>query len=449
MSDYLAKIAKFQKSLLEGRGTRPNPKPKSKKYMPKEKYSSVELEKPNPMLENVRMEYIEKIIEVIPPREKLTISTLKQYLKSLAEQTKLSDIERAYLVYYWVSHNIDYDFNSFSKNKAIDCSPDSVLKTGQTVCGGYSSLYRDLVTNLGIECVDIDCFAKGFGFQIGEAIPNKTNHEHNAIKLNNKWYLVDSTWGAGAIVDNKYQKDFNNFYFCCDPKEFVLTHYPTDQKWQLLKEPISKEVFSIFPFIDKRFFQFGFKSMNPFACQVNTEQIIDVIFYYDPNLDNNLKMNVQLFFEKKEEKNSCLIQKYDDYFQIRILLNNKGNYIAHFFAINGNDKEVHFKQITELKIVSNKKQDKPLGLPTLKQNYGNLVLETPFCDVLPKGANICFKLYSIDINEITIVNGDEWIDLKKGNDGYFKKDVVVKDKEVKICEKIGGKYFPRFIYKVK
>ena len=296
MSDYLAKIAKFQKSLLEGRGTRSNPKPKSKKYMPKEKYSSVELEKPNPMLENVRMEYIEKIIEVIPPREKLTISTLKQYLKSLAEQTKLSDIERAYLVYYWVSHNIDYDFNSFSKNKAIDCSPDSVLKTGQTVCGGYSSLYRDLVTNLGIECVDIDCFAKGFGFQIGEAIPNKTNHEHNAIKLNNKWYLVDSTWGAGAIVDNKYQKDFNNFYFCCDPKEFVLTHYPTDQKWQLLKEPISKEVFSIFPFIDKRFFQFGFKSMNPFACQVNTEQIIDVIFYYDPNLDNNLKMNVQLFF---------------------------------------------------------------------------------------------------------------------------------------------------------
>ena len=449
MSDYLAKLEKFKKSLLEGRGTRSNPKPKINKYMPKEKFGSVDFEKPNPILENVRLEYIEKIMEVIPPRDKLTISILQQYLKSLAEQTKLNDIEKAYLVYYWVAHNIDYDFESFSKNKHTDTSPDSVLKNGHSVCGGYSTLFHDLVTYLGIECVNIDCFAKGFGFQIGEAIPNKTNHQHNAIKLNNQWYLVDSTWGAGAIVDKKYNKDFNNFNFCCNPKEFVLTHFPTDEKWQLLKEPVSKEVFSIFPFIDKRFFQFGFKSMNPFACQVNTEQIIDVVFYYDPDFDNNLRMNVELFLDKKKEKNCVLIQKYEDYFQIRILLNKKGCYNAHFFAINGNNKEDHFKKITELKINSNKNQEKPLALPKLMQNYGDLVLETPFCDVLPKGANISFKFYSVNINEITIVNGDEWIDVKKGNDRYFKKNVVVKDKEVKICEKIGGKYFPKIIFQVK
>ena len=80
MQDFLAKLEKFQKELLEGRGTRSNPKPKNQKYMPKEKgNNSVNIEKPNPMLENVRMEYIEKIIEVIPPREKLTISILQQY----------------------------------------------------------------------------------------------------------------------------------------------------------------------------------------------------------------------------------------------------------------------------------------------------------------------------------------------------------------------------------
>ena len=449
MQAVLASLEKFQKKLLEGRGTRANPKPKKKKYMPKEKESSIEIEKPNPMLENVRMEYIEKIIEVIPPREKLTISVLQQYLKSLAEQTKLNEIEKAYLVYYWVAHNIDYDFKSFSQDKIGDTSPDSVLKSGHSVCSGYSTLFHDLVTYLGIECVTIDCFAKGFGFQIGEAMPNKTNHEHNAIKLNNQWYLIDSTWGAGSIVNNDYKRDFNNFYFCCDPKEFVLTHYPTEQKWQLLKEPVSKEVFSIFPFIDKRFFQFGFKSMNPFACQVNTEQIIDVIFYYDPDLDNNLKMNANLFLGKNEVKNSILIQKYEDYFKIRILLNKKGEYTAHFFAINGEGTEDRFKQITELKINSSKDQDNPLALPIIKQNYGNLVLETPFCDKLPKGANINFKFYSLNIDEITIVNGDDWIDVKKGKDGYFEKSVVVKDKEIKICEKTGGKYFPRYIFETK
>ena len=449
MQAILANMGKFQKKLLEGRGKRSNPRPKKNKYMLKEKNSSIEIEKQNPMLENVRMEYIGKIMEVMPSREKLTMTTLQQYLKSLAEQVKLSDLEKAYLVYYWVAHNIDYDFKSFSKNKIGDTSPDSVLKTGSSVCSGYSSLFHNLVTYLGIECVDIDCFAKGYGFQIGEAIPNKTNHQHNAIKLNNQWYLIDVTFGAGSIVKNEYKRDFNNFYFCCDPKEFVLTHFPTDQKWQLLKEPISKELFSIFPFIDKRFFQFGFKSMEPFACQINTEQITDIIFYYDPDLDNNLKMNANLFLNKKEEKNSILVQKYEDYFKIRILLNKKGEYTVHFFAINGENPENTFKQITEIKINSSKNQDNPLTLPIMKQNYGNLVLETPFCDKLPKGANINFKFYSLNIDEITIVNGDEWIDVQKGKDGYFQKSVVVKDKEVKICEKTAGKYFPRYIFGTK
>lgn len=449
MQDFLVKLEKFKTKLLEGRGKRSNKKPKKEKYMIKEENSSVAIEKPNPMLEDVRMEYIEKIMEVIPKREKLTMSVLEQYLKSCAEQAKLNEVEKAYLVYYWVAHNIDYDFNSFFKNKNTDTSADAVLKTGQSVCGGYSTIFHNLATCLGIECVDIDCFAKGFGFQIGEAIPNKTNHRHNAIKLNNKWYLIDSTWAAGSIVKNAYKKDFNNFYFCCDPKEFVLTHFPIDEKWQLLDEPISKESFSIFPFIDKRFFQFGFKSMNPFACQVNTEQIIDVDFYYDPDLDNNLQMNANLFLGNKEEINCILIQKYDDYFKIRILLNKKGTYTAHFFALNGDINQNSFKQITEIKINCDKKQSKPLALPKIMQNYGNLVLETPFCDKLPKGTNISFKLYSINIDEITIISGDDWIDVKKGEDGYFNKDVVAKGKVVKICEKTAGRYIPRYIFDVK
>lgn len=449
MQEVLASLEKFQKKLLEGRGSRSNPKPKSQKYMIKEKNSSVAIEKPNPMLENIRMEYIEKIIQTIPDRKKLTVSTLQQYLKSFADQTQLSEIEKAYLVYYWVSHNIDYDLKAFSKNKKSDSNPDSVLKSGISVCAGYSTLFHDLVTYLGIECVNIDCFAKGFGFQIGEAIPNKTNHQHNAIKLNGAWYLIDSTWGAGSVLNNKYNKDFNNFYFCTDPKEFVLTHYPTDPQWQLLQEPISKEAFSIFPFIDKRFFQFGFKSMNPFACQVTTEQLIDVIFYYDPDHDNNLKMNANLFLDKKQQTNSILIQKYSDYFQLRIILNKKGTYTAHFFAINGDDKDSNFIQITELKINCPKKQDKPLALPKTSQNYGNLVLEAPFCDRLPKNTNVNFRLFSLTVEVITIVINDEWIDVNRESDGYFNKSLVVKGKEVKICEKTGGKYFPRYIYDVK
>ena len=124
----MAYLDQFSNLLKQGRGTRNNPKPKKKKYLPPEKYSvSIKIEKPNPMLENVRMEYIEKIIQTIPPREKLTVATLQQYLKSFADQTQLSQVERAYLAYYWVAHNIDYDLKSFTKGKELNMSSDNVL----------------------------------------------------------------------------------------------------------------------------------------------------------------------------------------------------------------------------------------------------------------------------------------------------------------------------------
>ena len=35
---------------------------------------------------------------------------------------------------------------------------------------------------------------------------NDTNHEYNVIKLNNKWYPIDSTWGAGHLEGMDYKK---------------------------------------------------------------------------------------------------------------------------------------------------------------------------------------------------------------------------------------------------
>ena len=31
-----------------------------------------------------------------------------------------------------------------------------------------------------------------------------TNHEYNVIKLNYKWYPIDSTWGAGNTEEKNY-----------------------------------------------------------------------------------------------------------------------------------------------------------------------------------------------------------------------------------------------------
>jgi transglutaminase/protease-like cytokinesis protein 3 len=53
------------------------------------------------------------------------------------------------------------------------------------------------------------------------------------IKLEDEnWYLIDSTWGV-KDKDN-LDSEVNDFYFLTDPKKFVYTHLPENEKWQLL-----------------------------------------------------------------------------------------------------------------------------------------------------------------------------------------------------------------------
>lgn len=403
-------------------------------------------ERPNYVMTHVRTNIIEQLCAQLPPRQKLNFEQLKQYLKSFADQAKLSEVERCYFIYYWIGHNIEYDLKTFLSGKNKDCSPDAVLKTGKSVCAGYSDLFKLLVEAVGIECYCIPCFAKGLGFQVGNAIPDKDNHEHNGVKINGGWYLIDSTWGAGSIVNNKFEKSFNDFYFCTDPKEFVITHFPSDKSWQLLSQPVTKEQFSVFPFMDKRFFQLGFLSMTPFACSVTTEKIIDVTFDFIPQLRKRLSMSAHLFLNNKNLPDTCLVQKYDKYFKVRCLLNKKGTYMIHFMASLG-DKNKNQYLISTMKVSCPKDQKDKLEFPQM-QNYGTLIMESPLLDNIKNGQNVYFKFLSEDAEEIEIVFDDKWIPVNRNANGYFETTVAARGKKISVCEKIGGKTYPRFVFKV-
>lgn len=90
-----------------------------------------------------------------------------------------SDYQKAYFAYTWVLDNVmtDYDMSNYSAYSGI--SGDG------TVCQGYSTLYAAIAKELGLDCQII------FGGVNGSS----TNHAWNAVKLDGKWYCVDSTWG--------------------------------------------------------------------------------------------------------------------------------------------------------------------------------------------------------------------------------------------------------------
>lgn len=78
------------------------------------------------------------------------------------------------------------------------------------------------------------------------------------------WFLVDSTWGAGHINSGDvYQRGFNQYYFLTPPSQLIFTHFPVESKWQLLKQPLSKEEFIQQPELDSAFFSAGIELVSP------------------------------------------------------------------------------------------------------------------------------------------------------------------------------------------
>ena len=83
-----------------------------------------------------------------------SLNDLKAFLlKSPAE----TEIEKAWTVYLWMTHNIDYNFDGYLNGSygGVGSYTDSVLKTGLAVCSGYAMLSKNLLDIFNIENITI------------------------------------------------------------------------------------------------------------------------------------------------------------------------------------------------------------------------------------------------------------------------------------------------------
>lgn len=56
---------------------------------------------------------------------------------------------------------------------------------------------------------------------------------------------------------------FDDFYFLTDPEDFINTHFPDEEKWQLLDTPIPLEEFERMVFKTSAFHTMGLKLIQP------------------------------------------------------------------------------------------------------------------------------------------------------------------------------------------
>jgi len=183
----------------------------------------------------------------------LDVDQLVNYLKKGAKEDK----KVVETFFYWISLNIKY--SQKLKNKIhisdYDVSVESTLKNKETICEGYAKLLNEMCYTADIECEIINGIAQNY---LNKQV-DSTNHAWNAVKINNKWLLIDATWGSGSfnIGSNDYNEELDIRYLFAEPNFLIIDHFPEEKKWQLLNPPITLKQFQSEIWKEKRFRKFN------------------------------------------------------------------------------------------------------------------------------------------------------------------------------------------------
>lgn len=153
-------------------------------------------------------------------------------------------------------HDVDWYLLSYDEdNYMADTIPDqdykSILKTNLAVCSGFANLFNKICKVADINCLYVSGYARG---GIGEKSwkttddPTNSNHAWNIVKIKDDWFIIDTTWDNRQTSKGITNNYYSNTWLFVKPEEFIFTHYPLSQEFQLLDNPVSARNFSLSPF---------------------------------------------------------------------------------------------------------------------------------------------------------------------------------------------------------
>ena len=390
----------------------------------KEKLSALQ----NKELLKFNKELCKSIASSLPKREETNYQSLKNIMKSKTE--KLSDKEKSYIIFLWICDNISYDIDSYYAGRSVDCSPEGVFRNGSSVCSGYSRLYKDFSLYINLEVESVNCYAKGVSYKIGQKM-TKTNHEYNVIKLNNKWYPIDSTWGAGHVDGKNFIKSYNEFYFLADPELLIKTHFPADDKWQLTQKKYTLDEFLKWPQVESNFYKYGFQKYFPEEGMIvlKNKNIQKFIIYGNNIKQKAVTCDIYLLEQNcyKQQLNLSMVNRYKDRFEINAIFNKKGKYRVQIYGKD--DKEEKFFGILKYAINVENDAKEQFKFPITYDGKENINVIEPLYDNIKSGEIVKFKMTS-NFDDIIIID-NQWHYLKKNDEGYFELETKIKSQKGK------------------
>ena len=277
------------------------------------------------IIQKLNTDNLKNIAKKAPKRTKTKIADLITYLNKSTNQ--MNEFEKGYTIFYWIHENIEYDIAKKRTGKAEN-RPAEIYKIGKCVCEGYSRLYEYIGQQLGLKVYYIN------GYVVDTEYKDKyERHAWNVLEVDKKYYLIDATWGAGSSIDNKYTKDFKEFYFCSNPEYFIFSHFPRESKWQLLKSPIGSEDFENRVKFGETFFKY-FKGSSVLHNLIITKNEY-IIRLYKKNIEVNISATIMIYRGSYYTSvNDCkeIIDEKENYIDIKCIFTEKNHYKVKIYV---------------------------------------------------------------------------------------------------------------------
>ncbi|CAN9502621.1 unnamed protein product [Ophioblennius macclurei] len=271
------------------------------------------------------------------------VYAVKNIVQSITQGAS-GELEKLRAIWVWLCDNIEYDVSGYLGRSEKLSSSEEVIAAGRGVCCGYSNLCSQMCREVGIECQEVAGHSKGVAYRQGQSLRKvKSDHLWNAVQLGGQWFLLDACWGAGRVDMEResFVKRFDDFYFLTDPEEFIDSHFPDEEKWQLLDTPIALEDFERRVFKTSVFFTLGLRLIQPHQCHILTddgEATVSLGFARPTTFTHEMTQHQDLLHcgaaEQRESANSSsgLLAVSHRSMKLRLLPPASGTYDVKVFA---------------------------------------------------------------------------------------------------------------------
>lgn len=282
--------------------------------------------------------HIDEHVLKTPRLTERRIVRLADYFLKVAE----TDAEKSRAIYRWITDRITFDRDAFFHNKLVRVTGREVLQSRKAVCSGYVILFQDLARAMGLKVRIIDGHSKGYGFNPGDGSTLLENHSWIAVEVDGVWQLIDPTWGAGYLLadSGEFVPHFSEYYFFTDPDQLIFTHFPRDEKWQLLEHPISETEYQELSVVTSFFFQWGLDFVEDPNLYIETDGKFSTHF----KIPEKITVRCLVTHTETDQTENVLFQFKNERLDISTVLRKEGAYKLELYASKLNEHN-DFKRV--------------------------------------------------------------------------------------------------------